>query len=138
MNIKYEGELPSTEEIVMSQFDGKIDNILIHIKVEAIVALLIQKGFFTQNEYKSVVHSVAENYLEEAKKRYLEMVPLQTKMMYSLDKVIDINISDAKSANEDILSTYINSNKIIITLTIFGLAVAIMFGVLISKVINTI
>lgn len=64
------------------------------------------------------------------------MVPLQTKMMYSLDKVIDINISDAKSANEDISSTYINSNKIMITLTIFGLVVAIIFGALISKAIN--
>ncbi len=84
-----------------------------------------------------VVTAVKSSDLEEAKKRYLEMVPLQTKMMYSLDKVIDINISDAKSANEDILSTYIDSNKIIITLTIFGLAVAIIFGVLISKAINT-
>lgn len=84
-----------------------------------------------------VVNAVKSDDLEEAKKRYLEMVPLQTKMMYSLDKVIDINISDAKSANEDISSTYINSNKIMITLTIFGLAVAIVFGALISKVINT-
>ncbi|NSB12815.1 methyl-accepting chemotaxis protein [Clostridium beijerinckii] len=83
-----------------------------------------------------VVNAVKSEDLEEAKKRYLEMVPLQTKMMYSLDKVIDINISDAKSANEDISSTYINSNKIIITLTIFGLVVAIIFGALISKAIN--
>ncbi|WP_026888120.1 methyl-accepting chemotaxis protein [Clostridium beijerinckii] len=83
-----------------------------------------------------VVTAVKSSDLEEAKKRYLEMVPLQTKMMYSLDKVIDLNISDAKSANEDILSTYINSNKIIITLTIFGLAVAVIFGALISKTIN--
>lgn len=84
-----------------------------------------------------VVNAVKSEDLEEAKKRYLEMVPLQTKMMYSLDKVIDINISDAKSANEDISSTYINSNKIMITLTIFGLVVAIIFGALISKAINT-
>ncbi|NOW06207.1 methyl-accepting chemotaxis protein [Clostridium beijerinckii] len=84
-----------------------------------------------------VVNAVKSDDLEEAKKRYLEMVPLQTKMMYSLDKVIDINISDAKSANEDISSTYINSNKIMITLTIFGLVVAIIFGALISKAINT-
>lgn len=83
-----------------------------------------------------VVNAVKSEDLEEAKKRYLEMVPLQTKMMYSLDKVIDINISDAKSANEDISSTYINSNKIMITLTIFGLMVAIIFGALISKAIN--
>jgi len=83
-----------------------------------------------------VVNAVKSEDLEEAKKRYLEMVPLQTKMMYSLDKVIDINISDAKSANEDISSTYINSNKIMITLTIFGLVVAIIFGALISKAIN--
>ncbi|OCA98186.1 methyl-accepting chemotaxis protein [Clostridium beijerinckii] len=83
-----------------------------------------------------VVNAVKSEDLEEAKKRYLEMVPLQTKMMYSLDKVIDINISDAKSANEDISSTYINSNKIMITLTIFGLVVAIIFGALISNAIN--
>lgn len=83
-----------------------------------------------------VVNAVKSEDLEEAKKRYLEMVPLQAKMMYSLDKVIDINISDAKSANEDISSTYINSNKIMITLTIFGLVVAIIFGALISKAIN--
>jgi methyl-accepting chemotaxis protein len=84
-----------------------------------------------------VMEYIKSNNLDEAQKKYLEMVPLQTKMMYSLDKVIDINISDAKLANEDILDTYINSNKIMIILTILGLVAAITFGVLMSKSINT-
>jgi methyl-accepting chemotaxis protein len=85
---------------------------------------------------EKVMVAVKSNNLDEAKRKYFEMIPLQTKMMYSLDKAIDINLSEAKLADEGILSTYISSNKIVITLTILGFVIAIIFGILISKSIN--
>ena len=45
-----------------------------------------------------VMEAVKSGNLDEAQKKYFEMVPAQTQMIYSLDKVIDMNLSQAKLA----------------------------------------
>ena len=48
------------------------------------------------------MEAVKSNNLDEAQRKYLEMVPAQTQMIYSIDNVIDMNLSKAKLAKEDI------------------------------------
>jgi methyl-accepting chemotaxis protein len=85
---------------------------------------------------EKVVKAVKAENLAEAQMQYVQMVPLQTRMMDSLDKVIDINLSQAKSADENIYATYKNANMTIYILTFIGFIIAILFGVLMSRSIN--
>ncbi|WP_160687437.1 methyl-accepting chemotaxis protein [Clostridium sp. C2-6-12] len=85
---------------------------------------------------EKVVKAVKAENLAEAQMQYVQMVPLQTRMMDSLDKVIDINLSQAKSADENIYATYKNANMTIYILTFIGFIIAILFGVLMSRNIN--
>ena len=82
------------------------------------------------------MESVKSNNLDEAQKKYFEMVPVQTNMIYSLDKVIDMNLSQAKLANENISSTYTNANITIAILTFAGFIIAILLGLFMSSNIN--
>jgi len=83
-----------------------------------------------------VMESVKSNNLDEAQKKYLEMVPVQTNMIYSLGKVIDMNLSQAKLAKDDISSTYKNANITIVVLTFTGLIIAILLGLIMSSGVN--
>jgi Methyl-accepting chemotaxis protein len=85
---------------------------------------------------EKVVKAVKAENSAEAQVQYVQMVPLQTRMMDSLDKVIDINLSQAKSADENIYATYKNANITIYILTFVGFMIAILFGVLMSRSIN--
>ncbi len=91
-------------------------------------------------EYEAIRSKVLEfvksNNFDEAQKKYIEMVPVQTRMMYSLDKVIDINLSEAKLANQNISSTYTNANITIAILTFSGFVIAILLGLSMSNNIN--
>ena len=57
-------------------------------------------------------------------------------MMYSLDKVIDINLLEVKLANENIDSTYTNANITIGILTFAGFIIAILLGLFMSSNVN--
>jgi methyl-accepting chemotaxis protein len=94
------------------------------------------RGKYTDIREK-VMEAVKANNLDEAQKQYVQMVPFQTRMMDSLNKVIDINVSQAKAANENISETYKNANMTIYILTFVGFIIAVLFGVLMSKKINT-
>jgi len=84
-----------------------------------------------------VIQAAKANDFDEAQKQYIQMVPTQTAMMDSLDKVIVINLSQAKIANANIYSIYTNANMTIYILTFIGLIVAISIGLFMSKNINT-
>ena len=83
-----------------------------------------------------VMEAVKSNNLDEAQKKYFEMVPVQTNMIYSLEKVIDMNLSQAKLAKENISSTYTNANITIAILTFTDFIIAILLGLFISNNIN--
>lgn len=83
-----------------------------------------------------VMEAFKSNNLDEMQKRYLEMVPIQTNLFYSIDKVIDMNLSQAKLAKENISSTYMNANVTIIILTLSGFIIAIILGLLMASDVN--
>ena len=83
---------------------------------------------------EGVIKAVNSN---EAQNQYVIMQPIEKEMMKSLNKVIEINLSEAHTANENINLTYINANKIILILTIVGFILAILLGILMSNNINT-
>ena len=83
-----------------------------------------------------VMEAVKSNELDEAQKKYLEMIPVYTRMMYSLDKVIDANLIEAKLENKIISSTYTKANTTIDVLTFVGFIIAILLGLLMSSKIN--
>lgn len=85
---------------------------------------------------EKVIQAVKSNNFDEAQKQYIQMVPVQTIMMSSLDKVIDINVYQAKLANENISQIYKNANITIYILTFVGLIIAIILGLVMAKSIN--
>jgi Methyl-accepting chemotaxis protein len=99
-------------------------------------------GEFNNNttKYRSarekVIAAAKSNDFQEAEKQYTQLVPVQTAMMDSLDKVIEINLSQAKAANQDIYSIYTNSNITIYIITFVGFIIAIILGILMSRNIN--
>lgn len=85
---------------------------------------------------EKVIQAVKSNNFDEAQKQYVQMVPIETIMMASLDKVIDINIYQAKLADENISAIYKNANITIYTLTFVGLIIAIILGLSMARSIN--
>lgn len=83
-----------------------------------------------------LIKAVKANSIDEAKKNYIQMKPMQTNMMYSIEKVISLNLAGAEDVSKDISVTYANSNKSMLIITIFGCISAIIFGLLMSSGIN--
>ncbi|MDK2830080.1 MAG: methyl-accepting chemotaxis protein [Clostridium butyricum] len=78
----------------------------------------------------------AENF-SEAEKQYLEISKVRNEMFDSLSKLIEINLNEAKLANDNINSIYTASNRIMTILSIIGFILAIIIGLVLSKDINT-
>lgn len=87
---------------------------------------------YRETRDKIVAAAKATNF-EEAKKQYILMVPVQSAMMDSIDKVIVINVYQAKQANANIYSIYTNSNMNIYILTGVGLIAAILIGLFMAR-----
>lgn len=77
----------------------------------------------------------AKNY-DEAVKQYQQIPVMRESMMENLDKLINANLDDAKTANLNNHSVYLNSNKVMTILMIIGLLIAVALGLIISKDIN--
>lgn len=77
----------------------------------------------------------AENY-DAAVKEYQQIPTIRDAMMESLDKLIKINIDEAKTANTHNHAVFISSSNIMLILTIAGLLISIIISLLISKNIH--
>jgi len=93
------------------------------------------------NQYRILRENVikladAENF-SDAEKQYLEIPKSRDAMFDSLTKLIEINLNDAKSANDNINSIYTNSKMIMIVLSIVGIIFAVLIGLILSNDINT-
>ena len=84
-----------------------------------------------------IIKAVDTNDFDQAQNNYVAMLPIEEQMMDSLNKIIEINLNAANTANDDIHLTYINSNKTMVILTIVGFIIAILLGMYMSKNINT-
>jgi methyl-accepting chemotaxis protein len=83
-----------------------------------------------------ILQASKANNFNEAKKQYMLIKPIQTAREYTLNKIIDINLSKAKLAHENIYTIYSNSNNTIYILTFVGFIIAILMGMLISRNVN--
>lgn len=54
-------------------------------------------------------------------------------MFNTLDKVVEINLNDAKAASENNHTTYIASNIIVVTINLIGIISAIVLGIVLSR-----
>ena len=93
------------------------------------------------NQYRTLRDNVikfvdTQNY-NEAIKEYTKMPIIRDAIMDNLDKLININIEESKTANLDNNSIYLNSNRTMLILMVLGVLFAIGIGLIISKDINT-
>jgi methyl-accepting chemotaxis protein len=77
----------------------------------------------------------AKNY-DEAVKQYQQIPVMRESLMENLDKFINANLDDAKTANLNNHSVFLNSNKVMTILMIAGVLIAIGLGLIISNDIN--
>ncbi|SFC78220.1 methyl-accepting chemotaxis protein [Clostridium uliginosum] len=85
---------------------------------------------------ENVIKLVDYNNYAEAEKQYLEMSKVRDTMFESSDKLVKANLDDAKNVNSNIQLLYSSSNILMIILTLAGLVIAILLGLLMSKDIS--
>lgn len=85
---------------------------------------------------ENVIKLVDQENFDEAEKQYLQIPKVRDAMFDSLSKLIDINLKDAKLANDNISSIYMASRTIMIALGIIGLILSILIGLILSNDID--
>lgn len=93
------------------------------------------------NQYRTMRENVIKlvdsgNY-NEAVKEYQQIPAVRDAMMEGLDKLININIDNAKTENLNNRSVFKSSSNSMLMLMILGLLIAIAIGTLISKNIHS-
>lgn len=83
-----------------------------------------------------VIKLVRENKYDEANAEYIELTKLREKMSEVLDELVVMNINDSYNANMRDKEIYEKTLMIIITVSILGLLIAVMFGTIISTMIG--
>jgi len=78
----------------------------------------------------------AKNY-QNAVEQYKNIPRVQDAMFTSLDKLIEANLNESKVENDTIILIYSKASTIMTTLSIIGLILAIIIGVILSKDIST-
>jgi len=77
----------------------------------------------------------ADNYTG-AIEQYKDIPKITDIMFQNLDKLIDVNLKESSTANDNIVSIYTASTKIMKILSIIGLIVAIIIGLVLTNDIN--
>jgi methyl-accepting chemotaxis protein len=83
-----------------------------------------------------LIDAINSDNINGAQKQYLLMEPIENEMLDSLDKVIEININEAQTADENISLTFTSANLSILILTIIGFIIAVILGLFMSRNIN--
>lgn len=82
---------------------------------------------------KAVTDAVNADNKNEAEKQYKAIQTITEKMFNSLDKVVKINLEDAKRTSENNHITYIASNMSAVIINLVGIIVAVLLGILLSR-----
>jgi methyl-accepting chemotaxis protein len=85
---------------------------------------------------EDIIKSVSEGNYSEADIKYKEIQSVNDSMFNSLDKLIEVNLNDAKLSNGNTNSIYKESNMIMVALSIIGLALAVIIGLVLANDIN--
>lgn len=92
------------------------------------------------NQYKTlrenIIKLVDDENFDEAEKQYVQASKVRIAMFDNLNKLIEINLNDAKLADNNINSIYIKAKSIMLILSIVGLILAIIIGLVLSNDIN--
>ncbi|MBA8980886.1 methyl-accepting chemotaxis protein [Clostridium saccharobutylicum] len=92
------------------------------------------------NQYKTlrenIIKLVDDENFDEAEKQYVQASKVRIAMFDNLNKLIEINLNDAKLADNNINSIYIKAKSIMLLLSIAGLILAIIIGLILSNDIN--
>lgn len=84
-----------------------------------------------------VIKIVDSGNYDEALKQYIGVPEIRDNMMNNLNKLISINIENAKVSNSDNHAVYSRANKIVIAFIVLGLIVAVGLGLIISMDISS-
>lgn len=89
------------------------------------------------NQYRTlrenVIKLIDEENFAEAEKQYLQIPKVRDVMFDSLTRLIEMNLNEAKLANDNIISIYTASKTIMIVISIVGLILAILIGLILSN-----
>ena len=84
----------------------------------------------------AVIKAINDNNIDEANRQNEILEPIKNERIASIDKVIEINLNEAKIANENIKLTYEKTSVLMIVLSILGVIIAIFLGLIMSNNIN--
>ncbi|WP_032120982.1 methyl-accepting chemotaxis protein [Clostridium amazonitimonense] len=82
---------------------------------------------------KNVMAEVKANNSYEAKRLYDDMQAVEKNMINNLDEFIEIDRNEAKLAKDNINSIYTRSNMVMISLSVLGVLMGILIGILTAK-----
>ncbi|MBU5593021.1 methyl-accepting chemotaxis protein [Clostridium sp. MSJ-4] len=82
---------------------------------------------------KGVMVEVKANNSYEAKRLYDDMQAVEKNMINNLDEFIEIDRNEAKLAKDNINSIYTRSNMVMISLSVLGVLMGILIGILTAK-----
>jgi len=85
---------------------------------------------------ENVIKLVDEENFEEAAKQYLQIPNVTDTMFKGLDKLIELNLNEAKVANENIKTIDSTTNVIMLIISFIGFILAIMLGLILANDIN--
>ncbi|WP_238858928.1 MULTISPECIES: methyl-accepting chemotaxis protein [unclassified Clostridium] len=97
---------------------------------------------FTENVTKyrdarnRIIDAADLNDSNEVTKQYMIFLPIEDEMLASLDKVIEINLTAAKVASDNINLSSARTNIIMILMSIVGFIIAVLLGIFMSSHIN--
>lgn len=85
---------------------------------------------------ENIINLVDKGNFDEAEKQYQQASKIGNEMFKSLDKLIEINLNQAKAANNNINLIYTASKTAMILISIIGFILAALIGLFIAKDIN--
>lgn len=83
-----------------------------------------------------IIDAADLNDSNEVTKQYMIFLPIEDEMLASLDKVIEINLTAAKVASDNINLSSARTNIIMILISIVGFIIAVLLGIFMSSHIN--
>lgn len=85
---------------------------------------------------ENVIKLVDEGNFEEAGKQYIQIRKTTEPMFKALDNLIDINLNQAKLANDNIIAIDASMNIVNLILSVVGFILAIALGLILANDIN--
>lgn len=90
-----------------------------------------------RNSRENAIKLIDAGNYTGATEQYKDIPKITDLMFQSLDKLIEANLKESSAANDNIVSIYTKSTATMTTLSIIGLILAIIIGLVLTKDINT-